>query len=498
MQAYNLNIVADIEGTFSLKPKVHPAIQAFLRQSQLLHMLADGFGSPLNIVFPQNVDENIKSFQSVYKKHHLRGRIYFTSKPCKSHSIVHHASLSDIGIDVSSPNSLKHALAGGFSPDRIEATGPKNADYILKCLQLDVLMNVDSVAELHLIKTLRAKLGLVRKARVMLRVSGFSSPRMSFTPQDNTFGTHAKDIPAVIDWLVSHKKEMDFQGFSFHASRMNEQQRLVSIEGLLDLTFLAKQKNLHPKGINIGGGFSIQYADNQENWEHYTEALKISVLDQSSNLIWNNEGLGFKDSNGVVSGSPRYIDHYPALTKGDELDHWLQMRSPAHGNGILADIIRDSLLELSIEPGRGMLDQCGITLGKVTFVKKSTSQERLVGLDMNQSNNHSNGLKQLCDPAIIPRSQHNLSGNNEGVYFMGNLCVSYDILQYNKTFPSILPARGDLVAFHNTAAYMMDFVESETVMQPVAKKIAVWQDGRGSFKWAEDEKYLPVDIDEVI
>lgn len=497
MQAANLNINAENARTFGLKPRVHPAIRAFLNQPQLVHMLGDGFGSPLNIMFPQNIDENIKSFKDAYKKHHLRGRIYFTSKPCKSRSLIRHASLSDIGIDVSSPNSLKHVLSSGFSPDRIEATGPKSADYILTCLQLDVLLNADSVAELHLIKALRAKLGLTRKARVMVRLSGFSSPRMRFTPQDNTFGIHTKDIPGVIDWLAANKEEIDFQGFAFYLSGINDQQRFVAIESQLELTFAAREKGLKPKGIDIGGGFSIQYAENSQEWDEYVEALKASIASDTESQTWNNSGLGFKNQNGVVTGGPMFINHCPKHTKGDELDHWMSQRSPAFGNATYADTIRDSMLELYIEPGRGMLDQCGITLGRVGFVKESTWGEKLVGLEMNRSNIHSMNLKQLSDPILVPRDETKNAANSQGVYYIGNLCVSYDILQYNKTYPEVMPERGDIIAFSNTAAYMMDFVESETLMQPTAKKIAVWQDAQGNFKWAEDEKYLPIDPNEV-
>ncbi len=493
MQSAALKIEPTPEAQPHLRPRIHPLIQDILNKPGMVHMLGDAFGSPLNVMFPQNIDENIKSFKDAYKKHHLRGRIYFTSKPCKSKSLIRQASISDIGIDVSSPNSLNHVLSCGFSPDRIEATGPKSPEYIIQCLQLDVLLNIDSVPELHLIQALRNKLGLTRKARVMVRLSGFESNRMRFTPQDNTFGIHRRDIPGVIDWLVTHKEEISFQGFAFYISGINDQQRFVAIENQLELTFLAIKRGLKPRGIDIGGGFAIQYAEDSQEWSDYVETLKKSVLPDAESLTWNNSGLGFRDQGGIVAGGQMFINHCPQRTKGNELDHWLSQRSPAHGNSAFADIIRDSLLELYIEPGRGMLDQCGITLGRVAFLKDSTWGETLVGLEMNRSNIHSTHLKQLSDPVLVPRHPGSNQANSKGVYYIGNLCVSYDILQYNKTFPEALPARGDIVAFSNTAAYMMDFIESETLMQPVAQKVAVWKQN-DSFRWATDEKYSPIEV----
>ncbi len=477
-----------------LRPRIHPAIRDFLAQPELLHNLCDGFGSPLNVMFPQNIDENIESFQAAYKKNHMRGRVYFTSKPSKSQSLVRRASLANIGIDVSSPQSLKHVMSCGFAPERIEATGPKNPEYILTCLQLDVLLNVDSLSELLLIKELHGKLGLSRKARVMVRLSGFESARMKFTPQDGTFGIHTRDIPSVIDWLVAHKAEIDFHGFAFYISGAGVEQRTVAIENQLELTFLAMKKGLKPRGINIGGGFSVQYAESAAAWNDYLELMKKSVAGEIESQIWNNSGLGYRNVNGVVAGAPLVVNHVPPYTKGEELDFWLNQRSVSFGNALLADLIRDSLLELFIEPGRGMLDQCGITVGRVAFTKESTWGELLVGLEMNRSNNHAQNLKQLCDPVIIPRHPGRNKPNTRGVYYVGNLCVSYDILQYNKTYPDFVPEAGDLVVFNNTAAYMMDFVESETLMQPTAQKVAVWRDQAGAFRWAQDSKYLPVEV----
>lgn len=474
-----------------LRPAIAPNLAAFLQNRDLVRQLSGGFGSPLNIVFPDNIDANIRSFQDAYKKHMVRGRIYFTSKPCKSKALIRRASLHDVGADVSSSGSLDHVLASGFSPDRIEATGPKNTDYILKCLQLDVLINADSIAELHEIAALRKAIGLSRKARVMVRLMGFSSPRLHFTPQDGTFGTHIKDIPFVLDWLVANKDAIDFKGFSFHVNDANEQQKLVAIENALQLTFESMKRGLRPKGIDIGGGFSIQYAASGAEYADYVEQLKKSVIGKVEHQVWNNNGLGYKDHNGIVVGGPLFMNHVPTRTKGQELEFILSQRSAEFGNSSFAEIIRDSLLELYIEPGRAMLDQCGITLARVAVTKKSTWGEQLIGLEMNRSNIHSLQIKNLCEPVIIPKDEKVREINQLGMYLVGNLCLAYDMIQYNKIYPEILPQKGDLVAFINTAPYMMDFTESETLMHPIAEKVAVWSSG-DHLSWAQDSKYIPL------
>ncbi len=484
----------ELKNSIKLAPKIHPRAERFLSDNNLVHTLLDAFGSPLNIMFPENIDENIKSFQDVYKKHSLRGRIYVTSKPCKSKSVLRRASLLDVGVDVSSPGSLKHALSCGFSTDRIEATGPKNIEYILNCLQLDILLNIDSFSELKIAEQLYSKIGLSRKIRILIRMGGFSASGVTYTPQDGTFGTHADKIPALLDWVNERKDIFDFQGFSFHSSSMTESLRLESIQNLLELTFLSIEKGLKPKTINLGGGFQIQYANSRDEWDAYLETLKRSILDNKSCLTWNLKGLGFREQNGRVAGAQDFINHYPESTKGDEFDRWISGRLPQFGNIKAIDVIKDSLLGISVEAGRGAWDQCGLTLARVVFQKESNWNEILIGLEMNQSHIQSASFKKLTHPILVTRDLRKRNLFNSGVYYMGNLCYSHDILQYNKTYPEYLPETGDAVAFINTAPYAMDFIESETLMQPLAKKISVFNDEDNALCWSLDETYLPVNI----
>ncbi len=476
-----------------LPPRVHPAIRDFLNDKALVHQLVEGLGSPLNVMFPDHVDDNIRDFQAVYKKHALRGTIYFTSKPCKSRAIVRRASLHDIGADVSSVGSLQHVMAGGFAPSRIEATGPKNAEYLLACLQMDVLINADSLSELRQIIELHARLGLGRKARILVRLADYGAARVRFTSQeDTTFGVPAAEIDALFELLLAQTAVLDFKGFAYHASMASDEQRIAALEHQLQMTFVAIKKGLSPSGINIGGGFPIMYADSCKQWSIYVNAIKQGVLGQAEAQVWNDNGLGFRLQDGALRGGAAFINHAPIDTKGEELERWLNFRLPSFGHSRLVDIVRDSLLSLSIEPGRGMLDQCGITLSRVNTVKRSARGETLIALNMNRSNLHADHYKQLTEPLIVPRGEGAANEAGEGVFYVGNLCLSYDMIQYNRTYPDILPQPGDLVAFANTAAYMMDFTESETLMQPLARKVAMTRAG-DAWRWTLDEQYNPLE-----
>lgn len=483
------NIETNVQHTLRVRPRIHSRIRSLLQNKALIFELMEKHGSPLNLVFPQNIHENINDFQAAYKKHRLRGRIYFTSKPCKALSLFREAEGADIGIDVSSAGSLKAVIECGWSADRIGATGPKSKDYIVIALQNDVLINVDNIEELKKIVALHKNMELPHKARITIRLADYNSQRVNFTSQDDTtFGIRSADMGWVFTYLKDNNDHLAFQGLSFHASMASDEQRIAAMENQLQLTFEAIKRGLKPTNINIGGGFAIMYADSCQEWDNYTATLKKSVLGQIECQTWNGNGLGYRLENGALRGGAMYINHAPVYTKGEELDRWLSFRLPSMGNVAFADIVRDSLLRLSIEPGRGMLDQCGITLGRVAFTKLSGKGENLVGLEMNRSNLHSNHFKQLTEPLVIPQGDGTPNEESKGVYYIGNLCLSYDMLQYNKAYPDFLPQADDIIAFMNTAGYMMDFTESETLMQPVAQKIALTEND-GTWQWAKDADY---------
>jgi diaminopimelate decarboxylase len=470
-----------------LSPRVHPLIRECLSHKDFIFDLIDRYGSPLNLIFPQNLEENIGSFQDVYKKHRLRGHVYYVTKPCKSLALLREAKGYDVGVDVSSYNSLKAALDNGWDACRIVANGPKNEDYLRLCVQNGILVNADSFEEINHLIELQVQYP-DKPVNLGVRLCSFQSSHASFTPHDSTFGINIKHLDRIIDILLKNKAVLSFKGFSFHVATSLDDMRLVAMENILAATFKAIKSGLRPRTINIGGGYPIVYADCHTEWNDYISAFKKSVLGDIPPQTWDKAGLGYRIENGALSGGPMFLDHSPPRAKGAMLDYLLSTPLPEFGGQTFANILRDSLLELHIEPGKAMMDQCGITLGKVVFAKESAFGETLVGLDMNRSNIQSVDQKQLTEPLVLYRDATKNEGCANGVFYMGNLCLSYDMIQYNKTYPEKLPRRNDVVAFANTASYLMDFVESESLMQPVAKKIAIIKDG-DAFTAIDDKFY---------
>lgn len=479
-----------------VRPKVraaiHPAISRFLADEKLVFSLVDGMGSPLNVMFPEHITETIGRFEKVYKDRQLQGRIFYTSKPNKSAALKKHAALTSVGLDVSSEGELQAALTSGFHPSRIEATGPKNAAYLALGVQQDILLNVDNMVELQQLEAMHGMLPQGRRIRILVRLDGFKPDRVKFTPQDSAFGNPVDMAPEILDYLVQRKHIFDFYGFSFHFNAGDYIRRPPAIETCLQLTFAAMERGLQPRGIDIGGGYRIRYAASQDEWNTYIEELKSSVLGNRTPLTWNDNGLGFHSENGQLKGAPNFMEHYHKDDGHEDLASVIDAKLPAFDNQSLARILSDSLMELYVEPGRALLDQCGITLAKVNFTKKSMLGDQLVVLDMNRTNINATQLKLMTDPVILYRNPAKRVAAEQGVMYVGNLCLTHDMIQYHKTFPDLLPDTGDVVAFINTAAYQMDFAETNVLRQRVAEKVAVVEGQDGTFQWCRDELYNPL------
>ena len=432
-------------GAAKLRPRVtpvmHPAIERFLAQRDLVFSLLDGFGSPLNIMFPRHILETINQFEQVFAERQLQGQIFYTSKPNKSLSLKRQASLTKVGLDVSSEGELKVALAAGFDPSRIEATGPKNMDYLALGVQQGIIIAVDNFTELQQLTAMRSY-APGKRTRILVRLNGFDSGPIKFTAQDGLLGFPIKDAPAVIDYLLEHQDALDFQGFSFNFYAGDYNRRPAAIEATLRLTLESVQRGLTPKALNIGGGYVLRYAADQNEWNTYIEELKSSVLGTRPSLSWNDSGLGFRREDGVLKGAPTFLEHYHKTSGHEDLAAIIDSPLPGFDGYSTARILSENMIELWVEPGRAMVDQCGITLAHVNLAKKSMLGHQLVALDMNRSNLNSNQLQLMTDPVVLYRGNMQRQAADDGVLYVGNLCLSHDMIQYHKTFPEFVPETG--------------------------------------------------------
>ncbi len=469
---------------FTLTPLVASHIQDTLSDKNKIFEWINAFGSPLNIIYPRTVTDNITKFQKVFSSHKLKGEIFYAYKANKSVAILKQLAISNGKIDVASEKELQKALSAGFVGQRIEATGPKNDSFIKLALLHGVTLNVNSPQELETIKQLKKDLVVTDFTQIFIRLKEFKSNKIDIVQKDAKFGFSIEEAQKAIE-ILKNSEMLEFYGFSFHLPTISEQERVVAIEQSLDLTLQAIKAGLNPKGINIGGGFSANFLKNEKEWHNYISAIKDSLIDPyKPSMSWNQSGLGYWAERGKIRGSAKFSDFYRSSDQFEELDKILNAKTPTFRK--IDQFLQENMLTLFIEPGRSSLDQAGVTLAKVVSINKSLKGETVVFLDMNRSHINSIELEFMADPIVISSKEKTSKPATNGVFLSGNLCLPHDFICRRKVFLKENLEPGDILAFINTAGYFMDFTESETIQHPTAYKIAV-----DSSTWSLDEKYEP-------
>ncbi|WP_329577376.1 alanine racemase [Kitasatospora sp. NBC_01250] len=474
-----------------LTPRLAPPLASVLAATELLHSLTDALGSPLNLVLPEQLAENVEGFRAVYRSHHLAGEIFFAHKANRSSALARQLAALEVGMDVASVAELQHALGAGFTPARIMATGPKDPEFLWLAARLGVTVNLDSRAELEELAALVRKHGLPR-VPVLLRLSGFHGPGVTLLSRPSRFGTDLAELDELLDAVERHQDVVELTGAAYHLDTVGLPEKAIALEACIGALDACRRRGLSPRAVDVGGGYGVNYLADQAQWERYGTELTNAVLGRRPPLTWQGHGYGLRAESGTVRGTLGLYPAHRSLAAGGYLDELLNLPAPELGRP-LATLLLESLYDLVVEPGRALVDQCGAVLARVVEVRRSAAGEPLVRLAANAGDI---GLEQhgvLVDPLLIPRGGGPVADGDGpvGVYLAGNLCLESDLITRRLVFLPGLPQPGDLLAFANTAGYCMDFTAHHAMGQPLARTAALYRaDGR--WRWRLDDEYWPI------
>ncbi|GAB2879030.1 Y4yA family PLP-dependent enzyme [Streptomyces deserti] len=475
-----------------LAPRLGARLRSLLQAPDFLHMLTQALGSPLNVLVPDQIAENLERFRSVYRRHHLSGQVFFAHKANRSSSLLRRLAATDAGVDVASLGELQHALGAGFVPDRIVATGPKNPQFLWLAARAGVTVSVDSAGELDELAGLVRKHALPR-ARVMLRLSGFEASGVRVLSRRSRFGSPVHDLDTLLETVERHGDTVELTGVAYHLDTTSLTEKATALEGCLAVLEACRSRGLRPRAVDIGGGFGVNYLADREQWERYTTELTEAVLGRRPPLTWQGHGYGLRNEGGTVRGTLGLYPAHRPVAGERYLDELLAQPAASLGGRPLAALLLEYLYDLYVEPGRALVDQCGVTLATVLEVRDSgTGDALLVRLALKAADVALEDHGVLLDPVVVPRDGTAVrSGTGPvGVHLFGSLCLESDLITRRTVFLPRRPEPGDLMVFANTAGYAMDFHAGQAQHQPVARKVAAWQDG-GSWRWSLDEQYWP-------
>jgi len=465
-----------------LDPLIGPALSRLLLESDTLVGWLRSFGSPLAVVLPDQVAANHGAFCAVAAERRITAEVYYAHKANRSTAFVRRLAATTARIDVASVGELQHVLGCGFAPDRIMVTGPKTPELLWLSAQLGVLVNVDSLAELAALAEAD-----VDRARtpVLLRFSSFDAGG-SVKSRASRFGMREDQADACHDLLDRYRDRLELRGVAYHLDTVGTAEKVAALDGCFRLLRRFQQLGHRADVLDIGGGFGVSYLRDAQQWQDYTSELTRAVLGHRPPLTWRGHGYGLRAEGGRLKGA---LGLYPAHrpTAGpDYVAELLDQRSPVFGQRF-ADLFRETMTRLLLEPGRALVDQSGLVLCRVLETRPTAQGRVFVRVDLNHSDVSLEEHGVLMDPVVLPG--HGGPREPGSGFVIGNLCLEADFVSRREVHFRCMPQPGDVLAFVNTAGYFMDFSADHALHQPIARKVATSADAS---TWALDEEYWPL------
>lgn len=461
----------------------------------LAHDLVRALGSPLNVVLPEQIAANVQAFRDVYRAHHLRGEVFFAHKANRSSAFVRRLAATSGRVDVASVGELQHALGAGFTQQQVMATGPKTREFLWLAARSGITVNLDSPGELDDL------VALVRRHRlapvpVLVRLAEFMSAGAGVLSRPSRFGTPVAEADRLLQAVAAARDAVEFVGVAYHLDTIGLPEKARALEVCLSVLARAHRYDLHPRVVDVGGGFGVDYLADGAQWETWTSELAQAVLGRRTELTWGGHGYGWRAEAGTLRGA---LGLYPAHRPSSGpayLSELLGSAAASLGGRTLATLLQEHLYDLWVEPGRALLDQAGAVLVRVLEVRSTTTGAQLVRLDCNASDVSLEEHGVMMDPVLLPLRPDEAVDGGAGhpVYLLGNLCLEADLITRRMVFLPVLPRVGDLLAFPNTAGYFMDFNADHALHQPVARTVAAWQEG-SRWRWCLDDQYWPLNVD---
>ncbi len=370
-----------------------------------LSPLAEKYGTPLYLYDEGRIRHNCRTYlDAVREGFGEDARVMYASKAASFKRVYEIINEEGLGIDVVSCGEIYTASLAGFPLENayFHSNNKTDADVEFAIKMGVGCFVVDNAEELFAIDEIAAKYGI--KQKIMLRITPGIDPHtyaaVATGKVDSKFGSAIETGQAeAITSLALTFDNIELVGFHCHVGSQIFDGDVYLATSKVMLQFVAdmeRKLGFVCSDLDIGGGLGVRYVESQPTLD-----IKKTIL--------------------TVADS---------------------MKATARELGI-------SLPRISLEPGRSIVADAGLTLYTVGTVKRIPGYKSYVSVDGGMTDNPRYAL--YGSPyTILPVLDG--EGEKESCSIVGRCCESGDILQENVPMRSDVQ-RGDLLACLTTGAY---------------------------------------------
>lgn len=458
-----------MHGTARLTARLEPWMEELLGSPALCRQLIDTHGSPVNIHHYAAMGNNVQELRTAAAAHLIDFEIYYARKANKTLGAIDQAMAEGCGVDVASLNELRQCLDRGVPPGRIIVSAAVKSKALLRlAVSAGVTVSLDNGDELF--SGLEASEAAGQPLNVALRLA-IDHPDIPAT----RFGLDASHWMELLSGGAP-TTGVKVAGVHFHLNGYDAHARSLGIRQALGVIQELRIMGHTPDFVDMGGGIPMSYLDSGDQWEDFWSRL-ARLPDGDESLTWKSDRLG---SLGGAPG-PAVYPYHQDLVRGGWLNEVLG-HVPEPGSVSTAAALKAAGIQLRCEPGRSLMDGCGLTLAEVAFTKQRSDGVPLVGLHMNRTQCRSTSADFLLDPVLVHATRPSAQRTTSSAFLVGAYCIEEELLLRRRfEFPAGVAA-GDLVAFPNTAGYLMHIVESASHQLPLAANV-----GWNGKEWVSDD-----------
>jgi len=366
--------------------------------------MAREYGTPLYVYNEEHMRNRCRQYLSSMQDNYPHGRVIYAGKAFLNLAMCRLVFQEGLYLDVVSGGELYTALQAGFPAGKIYFHGNnKTEDEINMALERGVgILVVDSLMELeYLIETTKAKnIDLDIMLRVKPGVTGDTHKYIQTGQVDSKFGLGIDDEQALkaVKKILDHPN-LKFRGLHCHIGSQIFQARSYQLAAEVMIKFMTDIKQTTGavvEELNLGGGLGIR---------HTSQDAFLPIEEFVATLAQT-------------------------------------VRSKCEEYGLPLPV-------MSLEPGRSIAGEAGITLYQIGTVKEIPETRTYVSVDGGMMDN----LRPALYGAIYEASLANRARekSNSAVTIAGKACESGDILIKDAQLP--YPSKGDILTVYSTGAY---------------------------------------------
>ena len=394
--------------------------------------LANQYGTPLYVFDEADVRQRARDYVSAFTVSDIETGVHYAGKAFITTKVAQWVNQEGLGIDVASAGELEVALRAGIDPQQIVMHGNnKSVQDLERAVEVGVgRIVIDSLIEIERLNAVAAKAGIVQQVflRLTVGVEAHTHEAISTAHEDQKFGLSVASGMAMA--AVDNVLECDALSLAGLHSHIGSQ--IFDATGfelathrVVDFAVQIKDRHgISVSELDVGGGMGIAYIDSDDPLD--VDAMAKSILD-------------------IVRTECARVNI--------------------------------SVPKISVEPGRAIIGNPGITLYEVGTVKPveldSGITRHYISVDGGMSDNIRTALYDAEYTAVIANRNSNAKMVTSRV--VGKHCESGDIVVRDIELPSDIRP-GDLIAVAATGAYCRSMASNYNHMpRPAAVSVCAGQ-----------------------